>query len=108
NINLNEDVRCGNVEIDIKVYDREPDALKNLIGRGLTDENGAYLNIQETKNILNAASGIGVYRNGFRIRPLGDPGFDWLHLDTQRVQNPSFNIGNNQVIGIINIENEDK
>lgn len=108
NIILNEYVKCGNVEIDIKVYDRETDSLRNLIGRGLTNENGAYLNVQETKNILTAASGIGVYRNGFRIRPLGDPGFDWLHLDTQRVQDPSFIIGNNQVIGVINIESEDK
>lgn len=105
---LNEDVKCGNVEFDIKVYDRETDSLRNLIGRGLTNENGAYLNVQETKTILDAASGISVYRNGFRIRPLGDPGFDWLHLDTQRVQNPSFIIGNNQVIGVINIESEDK
>lgn len=105
---LNEDVKCGNVEFDIKVYDRETDSLRNLIGRGLTNENGAYLNVQETKSILDAASGISVYRNGFRIRPLGDPGFDWLHLDTQRVQNPSFIIGNNQVIGVINIESEDK
>ena len=39
---------------------------------------------------------------------MGDPGFDWLHLDTQRVQDPSFIIGNNQVIGVINIESEDK
>lgn len=105
---LNENVKCGNIEIDIKVYDRETDSLRNLIGRGLTNENGSYLNVQETKNILNAASGIGVYRNGFRIRPLGDPGFDWLHLDSQRVQDPSFIIGNNQVIGVINIESEDK
>lgn len=108
NLILNEDVKCGNVEIDIRVYDRETDSLRNLIGRGFTNENGSYLNVQETKNILNAACGIGVYRNGFRIRPLGDPGFDWLHLDSQRVQNPSFVIGNNQVIGIINIESEDK
>lgn len=108
NLILNEDVKCGNVEIDIRVYDRETDSLRNLIGRGFTNENGSYLNVQETKNILNTACGIGVYRNGFRIRPLGDPGFDWLHLDSQRVQNPSFVIGNNQVIGIINIESEDK
>lgn len=108
NLILNEDVKCGNVEIDIRVYDRETDSLRNLIGRGFTNENGSYLNVQETKSILNIACGIGVYRNGFRIRPLGDPGFDWLHLDSQRVQNPSFVIGNNQVIGIINIESEDK
>jgi C4-dicarboxylate-specific signal transduction histidine kinase len=46
-------------------------------------------------------------RNGFRIRPLGDPDFDWLKLNQQRVQNPSRKIGSNQVIGFVQIQNDE-
>ena len=53
------------------------------------------------KRLLNDFNGIGVYRNGFRIRPLGDPDFDWLKLNMRRVQNPSGRIGSNQVIGYV-------
>ena len=49
----------------------------------------------------------GVYRNGFRIRPLGDADFDWLKLNEQRVQNPSLRIGSNQAIGYVQIQSEE-
>ena len=38
------------------------------------------------------------YRNGFRIRPLGDAEFDWLQLNKRRVQNPSLCIRSDQVL----------
>ena len=44
----------------------------------------------------------------FRIRPLGDPDFDWLKLNEQRVQNPSLRIGSNQVIGIVQIQSDEE
>ena len=62
----------------------------------------------EARRLLNANNGIGVYRNGFRIRPLGDPDYDWLFLNKDRVQNPSLKIGSDQVIGIVSIESEEK
>ena len=58
--------------------------------------------------MLDDYNGIGVFRNGFRIRPLGDADFDWLKLNKQRIQNPSQKIGSNQVIGHINIESEEQ
>ena len=69
---------CGELDIDIRVYDREADAIDALINRGFKDESGRYVQKLEARQILNASNGIGVYRNGFRIRPLGDPDFDWL------------------------------
>ena len=57
--------------------------------------------------IVDNFNGIGVYRNGFRLRPLGDAGYDWLELDKERVQNPSVKIGSDQVIGFIHIESEE-
>lgn len=98
---------CGRLYFDIRVYDRDRDSINNLIGRGLTDEAGRYLGSNEARRLLNRFNGIGVYRNGFRIRPMGDPEFDWLKLNQMRVQNPSMKISSNQVIGIVEIESEE-
>ena len=97
---------CGELDIDIRVYDREADAIDALIKRGFTDESGKYVQKLEARQILNASNGIGVYRNGFRIRPLGDPDFDWLKLNARRVQNPTRCIGSNQTIGYVQIQSE--
>lgn len=99
---------CGNVEVDIRVYDRENEAIDRLIQRGMFDEKtGDYLGRLEAKRLLNSSNGIGVFRNGFRIRPLGDADFDWLKLNEKRVQNPSVKVGSNQVIGYVRIESEE-
>ena len=106
--NFGEPTGCGELDIDIRVYDREADAIDALIKRGFTDESGKYVQKLEARQILNASNGIGVYRNGFRIRPLGDPDFDWLKLNARRVQNPTRCIGSNQAIGYVQIQSEDQ
>ena len=98
---------CGDLYFDIRVYDREPSAIEALIGRGLKDEAGNFLGKIEAKKLLDRANGVGVYRNGFRISPLGDPDFDWLKLNERRVQNPTTHIGSNQVIGCVQIQSEE-
>ncbi|GET25067.1 ATP-binding protein [Prolixibacter sp. NT017] len=100
---------CGEVNLDIRVYDREGDSIQNLIDRGLKDTiTGQALGRLEARRILNENCGIGVYRGNFRIRPYGDPGYDWLELDKARVQNPSMKIGSNQVIGFVDIQAEEE
>lgn len=101
-----EPTGCGELDIDIRVYDRDKEAIESLIGRGLKDEYGNYVGKNQARNLLNAYNGIGVYRNGFRIRPLGDAGFDWMKLDGRRVQNPTQHISSNQVIGYVQIQSE--
>lgn len=98
---------CGTLYFDIRVYDRDKEAIEQLIKRGLTDEKGNYVGNLQAKNLLNEYNGIGVYRNGFRIRPLGDPDFDWLKLNKRRVQKPSTRIGSDQVIGYVLIQSEE-
>ncbi len=107
-MDLGRPTNCGRLAFDIRVYDRESDAIDQLIKRGLKDERGDYVGRREAINLLNEYNGIGVYRNGFRIRPMGDPGFDWLELDRRRVQIPTRRIGSNQVIGFVLIESEGK
>lgn len=98
---------CGELLFDIRVYDRDKDAIDLLIKRGLKDESGTYYGKLQARQLLNAFNGIGVYRNGFRIRPLGDADFDWLKLNEQRVQNPSLRIGSNQAIGYVQIQSDE-
>ena len=107
-INFDEPTGCGALVLDIRVYDRDKDAIDTLIQRGLKDEYGNYVGKLQARYLLNDYNGIGVYRNGFRIRPLGDADFDWLKLNEQRVQNPSMRIGSNQVIGYVQIQPDDQ
>ena len=106
-MDLGRPTGCGELTFDIRVYDREVDAIDQLIRRGLKDKNDNYMGKREARDLLNEYNGIGVYRGGFRIRPLGDPGFDWLKLNSKRVQNPSMKIGVNQVIGYVKIQDEE-
>lgn len=105
---LNNYTACGDLIFDIRVYDREKESIEQLIHRGLKDDHGNYLGKLQARKILNESNGIGVYRNGFRIRPLGDPEFDWLKLNEKRIQNPSLKIGSNQVIGYVLIGSEEE
>jgi len=99
---------CGPFELDFRVFDREVDAIENLINKGLRDpDTGKYLGKTETRQLLNELCGVSVYRNGFRIRPHGEPGYDWLLLDKERVQNPSLRIGSDQIAGFITIADEE-
>lgn len=104
-----EESYCGEIRVDFSVFDRDSDSIDGLIERGLKDPStGAYVGRREARIILDTYNGVGVYRNGFRIRPLGDAGYDWLELDKLRVQNPSFKIGSDQIIGYIHIQSEEE
>ena len=106
-IELGVPTGCGHLELDVRVYDRDSASIEQLIRRGLVDDSGSYLGKLQARQLLNDYNGIGVYRNGFRLRPLGDPEFDWLKLNEQRIQAPARRIGNNQVIGYVQIQSEE-
>jgi signal transduction histidine kinase len=107
NLDIGESTSCGNLFFDLRVYDRDKESIDVLINRGLKDEYGKYVGKNEARRLLDEYNGVGVYRNGFRIRPMGDSDFDWLRLNEQRVQKPSQKIGSNQVIGYVQIEPEE-
>lgn len=106
--NYGDDTKCGELVFDIRVYDRDGDSIDGLIKRGLIDDkSGEYYKRLEAKRLINLVNGIGVYRNGFRIRPLGDADYDWLMLNKQRILNPSMKIGGDQVSGYVYIQSEE-
>jgi len=101
--------QCGNLEIDLRFFDLEPEAIQTLINRGLKDPiTNDYLGRSEARKIIKEYVGIGIYRNLFRIRPYGDSNYDWLELNQKRVNNPSVKVSTNQVVGFINIESEEE
>ena len=106
--NREEKTGCGKLDIDIRVYDRETEAINALRKRGLEKHVDSPFGRLTARQLLNYYNGIGVYRNGFRIRPLGDGGFDWLKLNARRVNNPTLRIGSNQAIGYVQIQSEDE
>lgn len=100
---------CGEIQIDLRVFDRDPESIEDLIKRGLKDPvTDRSLGKREARKLLDEFSGVSIYRGDFRIRPYGNPGYDWLELDKRRVQNPSFCIGSNQIIGYIKILPEEE
>jgi len=107
-IPLDKKKNCGPISFDFRVFDRDPEAITDLINRGLKDPTtGKFIKKTEARQLLNKICGVGVYRDGFRVRPYGDPGYDWLELDKARVQNPSMRIGADQIAGFVNISNEE-
>jgi signal transduction histidine kinase len=84
--------QCGPFSIELRVWDR--DSLS-----GLAHERGAT--IADVRRDLDAAAGINIYRDGFRVLPYGEPHNDWLRLDLRRVQNPTMRLSNNQIMGYV-------
>lgn len=80
---------CGPFKFEFRVWDRQTDDLEPLA----REFNST---IREIRRDLDAASGISVYRDRFRVLI---PENDWLRLDLRRVQNPTLRVSNNQVVG---------
>lgn len=98
------DGTCGPVHIAINVYDREHDAIESLFARAGIELKS--IGIRAARQILTDNSGISIFRDGFRIRPYGEPDNDWLELERQRVQNPSKKLGISQLSGRVYIASE--
>ncbi|MCY4306127.1 MAG: sensor histidine kinase [Aestuariivita sp.] len=74
-------------------------------------------NVTKRRNWLKASGGIRLYRDGFRVRPYGEPntqGSDWLLLGQRTAQNPTgvatkghdWRVPPQQVAGTIHISKE--
>ena len=88
-----EHLKCGPFEVFLNVWDRDSDSL-----RPIAHEVGTLKLARET---LDSASGVNIYRDGFRVLPYGERADDWLGLDSRRVQNPTLRLSNNQIVGYI-------
>jgi signal transduction histidine kinase len=94
---------CGIVLVRLSIFDRESSAIRSTAEKA----GFGYLGIREARKLLDSIAGVTIYREGFRVRPYGDPENDWLTLDMKRVQNPSQKIGHNQISGVIVVDDEE-
>ncbi|MBC3776160.1 ATP-binding protein [Pseudomonas sp. SWRI99] len=102
-IDLNRGVLpCGDLKVRLLIFDREPESIEALITRAGLQGYGK----RAARQILDDMTGVGIYRDDFRIRPYGDKDQDWLELSRRRVDNPSMRIGSNQIAGFITISEE--
>lgn len=79
-----------------------------FIPREATRSNGATISRARITAFLNENQGVRIYRDGFRVKPYGQPSGegDWLTLANRRVQNPQgvrqeglWHVGPNQLVG---------
>lgn len=92
-------IPSGPFSMELRVWDRDREAMAR--------QAGADLSPREFGRLLDDASGVSVYRDGFRVLPFGEPGDDWLGLDKRRINNPSLRISNNQVVGDVFITHDE-
>jgi hypothetical protein len=80
---------CGPFWLNLYVWDRSS---------GFLQASGV------SRRELDAHCGVSPFRDGLRVLPYGEPGDDWLFLDQERIQAPAERIGNNQVIGLVLVD----
>lgn len=89
--------KIGKIQIEILIFDKGTSILNHILGR----EKNSF------KEYLNANGGVKVFRDGIRVYDYGDPGNDWLELDSKRINAPGEKISNNIIIGSVNIKRAD-
>jgi signal transduction histidine kinase len=92
---LNEK-KIGPIEIEGYIFDREKSILELY----------NYPGLNLLKEYLDEQGGVRVYREGIRINEYGEPGNDWLNLDSRRVNEPTRKISNNIILSIIDLKRE--
>ncbi len=87
---------CGPIEFRLFFYYLGPSEFFSKRDKDKID-------FETRRKIMENFCGIKLYRDGFRIKPFGDLGNDWLDLNKDRVNNPGLYPGNKQMFGIVKI-----
>ncbi|MFF6857177.1 ATP-binding protein [Streptomyces bacillaris] len=93
---------CGPLKLDFRVWDLESSAIKPLLALDTSARNP-----NDVRQLIRNNSGVALYRDGFRVQPFGEPGFDWLGFDQRRINNPTLRLSNRQVAGFVYISADD-
>jgi C4-dicarboxylate-specific signal transduction histidine kinase len=80
---------CGSFYLNLYVWDRTSNYLQTS---GVS------------RDELNALCGVSLFRDHMRVLPYGEPGNDWLFLDQERINDPTERIANNQVVGLVQVD----
>jgi signal transduction histidine kinase len=93
-INL-EKYEIGTVHFKGLIFDRDAKTLE----LGVSDKKGL-------KDYLDENGGIRVFKDNMRVLNYGEPGDDWLELDSRRVNDPTKRFSNNIVLGAVYLDHE--
>jgi signal transduction histidine kinase len=93
-INL-EKYKIGTVHFKGLIFDRDAKTLE----LGVSDKKGL-------KDYLDENGGIRVFKDNMRVLNYGEPGDDWLELDSRRVNEPTKHFSNNIVLGAVYLDHE--
>jgi len=83
---------CGPFHVNFYVWERVPDYLQKS---------------KVTRAELDVMAGVSIFRDGLRVLPYGESGNDWLDLDKDRINDPTNRISNQNIIGFVEIRQED-
>ena len=94
---------CGPLKFEMYFFPRRP-----------IDLGEVGFNQTQIREFLDSNQGIRIYRDGFRVKPYGEPTGegDWLRLSYRRQQHPSgitqgnWRVGSNQVVGAVFLERD--
>ena len=94
----NEQPLCGPLKFEMYFFPRKPVSLGEV-----------NFSQKQIRDFLDSNQGIRIYRDGFRVKPYGEPTGegDWLKLSYRRQQHPSgvvqgyWRVGSNQVVGAV-------
>lgn len=59
------------------------------------------------KDYLALNGGVRIFRDGMRVWDYGEPGNDWLDLDSKRINTPTRKLGNKQIIASVFLNGEE-
>ncbi len=76
-----------------------------LDGRSFSSKNSP---IQDVREWLGVVGGVHLYHRKMRVRPFGDPGYDWLEMDRKRVGSPEERPSTNNSVGQIKVADIDQ
>lgn len=100
---------------DKVLFSSKPDEFKNryrtppasfdlwnfkLDGRSFSSKNSP---IQDVREWLRLVGGVHLYHRKMRVRPFGEPGYDWLEMDRKRAGSPEERPSTNNSVGQIKI-----
>ena len=78
-------MECGPFDFEIRAWDRDRIGLSEYMLTYAT-------NLRGIRRMLDAYTGVSIYRDGFRVHPYGEPGVDWLGLDNRSRQSPLYGL----------------
>jgi len=106
-----EDTRTGKQKKDLKIFASAEtlDGIGPIKGRIYAFHQSPEIlrlfgDSQQTKSWLSEQAGVRIYRDKVRVFNYGEPGDDWLRLNTRRINTPGKKLGANSIVSYVDLD----